>query len=379
MKFDTTCVHGFKNKFNSVGSINVPIFQTAPYKHSRMGDQSEYGYTRLDNPTREAAEGLVAALEGAKGALAFTSGMAAISAIAWIFEPGSHIIATDDLYGGAITLFRNYLSGIQVDFVNTSDINSIVSKIKSNTKAVYIETPTNPMMQVTDIAGVKEIMPKDALLIVDNTFLTPYFQRPLTLGADIVIHSGTKYLCGHNDTLCGFLVSNDTDLLEQLKSIRTTFGSPLAPMDSFLLIRGIKTLALRMEKAQQNAMEIAAWLCTHPKIKNTHYTGLQGHSGYDVMKKQTTGFGAMVSFEVDTKETAQKVLLGVKIITFAESLGGVETLITYPMENTHGEVPEAERMARGINDRLLRLSVGIENAADLIGDLEQALGKYEES
>ncbi|MCL1995993.1 MAG: PLP-dependent aspartate aminotransferase family protein [Defluviitaleaceae bacterium] len=376
MNIDTACVHGFKDKFNQVGSINVPIFQTVPYKHKQIGDLTEYGYTRLHNPTREAAETLVATLENAVGSLAFTSGMAAATTLFQLFDSKDHIISTEDLYGGTITLLNKYTvekNGVEIDFVNTGNISDIKAKIKPNTKAVFIETPTNPMMHVTDIAAVKAIMPKGALLIVDNTFLTPYFLQPLGLGADIVLHSGTKYLAGHNDTLCGFLVFKDTDLLDTIKLIRTTFGAPLAPMDSFLLIRGVKTLALRMERAQQNAMELAQWMTTHPKIKNVYYTGLPNHPGYDIMKKQASGFGAMISFEVDTAETAHKVLLGAKIITFAESLGGTETLLTYPMENTHGEVPEEERLARGINDRLLRLSVGIENIADLKSDLEQAL------
>ena len=377
MKIDTACIHGASNKHNQVGAINVPIFQTTPYKHQRIGDITEYGYSRQHNPTREAAEEIVATLEGGCGALAFTSGMAAMATVAQLFDNGDHIIATDDLYGGTINLFKNYTTkknGIEIDYVNTSNIDDIAAKIKPTTKAIYIETPTNPMMQVTDIAAVADITPNGAWLIVDNTFLTPYFQRPLALGADIVLHSGTKYLAGHNDTLCGFLVTKNSDLLEQLSTTRKTFGSPLAPMDSFLLIRGIKTLAVRMERAQQNAIELARWLYAHPKVRDIHYVGLPTHPSYEITKKQATGFGAMISFHVDTKQTAHKLLLGIKIITFAESLGGTESLLTYPILNTHSEVPQELRSARGINEKLLRLSVGIENIEDLKADLQQALG-----
>jgi cystathionine beta-lyase/cystathionine gamma-synthase len=310
-------------------------------------------------------------------ALAFSTGMAALTALMELFSPGDHIIVSDDLYGGTRRLFSSISSknGISFGFVNTSDSSLILSYIKPETKAIFIETPSNPLMQVTDIAAVSCIAKlHKLLLIVDNTFLTPYFQRPLNLGADIVIHSGTKYLGGHNDTLAGFLVTSDPDLSERLRYIYKTTGACLSPFDSWLLIRSIKTLAVRLEKQQQNAIQIAAWLSSHKKITALHYAGLPSHPGYPVSIRQSTGFGAMISFETDNADTARQLLERVSLIQYAESLGGVETLITYPMLQTHADVPEYERETKGINDRLLRLSVGLEAAEDLIFDLEQALG-----
>jgi len=301
--------------------------------------------------------------------------MAAVSALMELFSPGDHIIASDDIYGGSHRLFHNISmkNGIIFDFVNTSDVSLVESHIKPNTKAVYIETPTNPMMQVTDIVAVSKITKADGLrLIVDNTFLTPYFQNPLKLGADIVTHSGTKYLSGHNDTLAGFLVVKDGQLSEQLRFIYKTTGACLSPFDSWLLIRGIKTLAIRMEKQQENATILAHWLCTQKKIKAVHYVGLPTHPDYEISKRQSTGFGAMISFEVDCENTAKQILERVSLIRYAESLGGVETLITYPMLQTHADVPKEERDVKGINECLLRLSIGLESVQDLIADLSHA-------
>jgi len=265
-------------------------------------------------------------------------------------------------------------NGITFDFVNTSDINEVVNHIRPETKAIFIETPSNPMMKVTDIAAVSRIAKRyELLLIVDNTFLTPYFQNPISLGADIVIHSGTKYLSGHNDTLAGFIVVRTQELSEKLRFIYKTTGACLAPFDSWLMIRGIKTLAVRMEKQQENAMKLANWMCTHPKMKSVYYVGLPQHPDYEVSKRQARGFGAMISFEVDSEKTAVQMLERVKVVLYAESLGGVETLITYPMLQTHADIPKEEREAKGINERLLRISVGIECIDDIIADLEQAL------
>jgi cystathionine gamma-synthase len=273
-------------------------------------------------------------------------------------------------------LFR-YISeknGLIFDFVNTSDASIIEQYIKPETRAIFIETPTNPMMRVTDLAAISTISKAHHLLtIVDNTFLTPYFQNPILLGADIVIHSGTKYLCGHNDTLAGFAITATPELSEKLRFIYKTTGACLSPFDSWLLIRGIKTLPIRMEKQQENALKLANWLCSHPKIKKVYYVGLPTHPDYAVSLKQTTGFGAMISFEVDKEETAKKLLENVKLVLFAESLGGVETLITYPMLQTHADVPQDEREAKGINERLLRLSVGLEFIDNIIDDIKQAL------
>jgi len=376
MDIKTVCIHGSSIKYDTAGAISIPIFQSATFSHPGVGKSTGFDYSRQQNPTREHLEKTMAALEGGTDALAFSTGMAAVTALMELFSPGDHIIASDDLYGGTHRLFRHISqkNGIAVDFANTSDTGSIEPLIRPQTKAVFIETPTNPMMQITDIAAVANITKRRGLLlIVDNTFLTPYFQQPIKLGADIVVHSGTKYLGGHNDTLAGFLVVSDASLGERLRFIYKTTGACLSPFDSWLLIRGIKTLSVRMERQQENAMKIAGWLCTHPKIKNVYYAGLPSHPGYTVSIKQSSGFGAMISFETSDEATAVQLLERVKVIQYAESLGGAESLITYPMLQTHADIPKEEREAKGINERLLRLSVGLEYADDLIADLKQAL------
>ncbi|HAZ06238.1 MAG TPA: cystathionine gamma-synthase, partial [Acetobacterium sp.] len=364
------------NKYDNTGAISVPIFQTATFAHPGVGESTGYDYTRQQNPTREHLENILTRMEEGVDAMAFSSGMAAISAVMEIFSPGDHIIASDDLYGGSHRLFHHISikNGISFDLVDTTDLSLIEPLIRPNTRALFIETPTNPMMQVTDLAGVAEIARKHQLLLmVDNTFLTPYFQKPLKLGADIVIHSGTKYLGGHNDTIAGFVVTRDKTLADKLRFIFKTTGAGLAPFDSWLLIRGIKTLPIRMDRQQQNAGVIARWLCQQERIKAVHYVGLESHPSYEISKRQATGFGGMISFEVDSEKTAHHILEGVKLIQYAESLGGVESLITYPMLQTHGDIPEEQREAKGINSRLLRLSVGIESVNDLIDELDRVL------
>ncbi|HOA55070.1 MAG: PLP-dependent aspartate aminotransferase family protein [Acetivibrionales bacterium] len=376
MEFDTLCIHGNDTRYDSTGAISVPIFQSATFAHPGVGLSTGYDYSRLQNPTREHLEKTIAKLENGIDAMAFSTGMAAIAVLMELFCPGSHIIASDDLYGGSHRLFSHISAknGLSFDFVDTSDISKTAELIKPETKAIFVETPTNPMMQVTDLAAVSELCKQHGLLlIVDNTFLTPYFQKPLNFGADIVVHSGTKYLGGHNDTLAGFLVVSDEALSEKLRFIYKTTGACLSPFDSWLMIRGIKTLAVRMERQQENAVKIAQWLRTQKKIRSVHYVGLPAHPHYEVSMKQTTGFGAMISFETDSERTALDILEHVKVIQYAESLGGVESLITYPMLQTHADIPKQEREAKGINERLLRLSVGLEAASDLIADLEQAL------
>lgn len=376
MDFETLCIHGNNNKFDNTGAISVPIFQTATFAHPGVGESTGYDYTRQQNPTREHLENILTRMEEGVDAMAFSSGMAAISAVMEIFSPGDHIIASDDLYGGSHRLFHHISikNGISFDLVDTTDLSLIEPLIRPNTRALFIETPTNPMMQVTDLAGVAEIARKHQLLLmVDNTFLTPYFQKPLKLGADIVIHSGTKYLGGHNDTIAGFVVTRDKTLADKLRFIFKTIGAGLAPFDSWLLIRGIKTLPIRMDRQQQNAGVIARWLCQQERIKAVHYVGLESHPSYEISKRQATGFGGMISFEVDSEKTAHHILEGVKLIQYAESLGGVESLITYPMLQTHGDIPEEQREAKGINNRLLRLSVGIESVNDLIDELDRVL------
>lgn len=375
---ETRCVHGGEHRFqDSRESLSMPIYQTAAFGHPDLGHSPDrFYYTRLSNPTRTHLEETVSALEGAADTVAFTSGMAAITAVFELFSPGDRIVCSADLYGGTVLLFDSIekKNGLVLNMVDTTDLNAVRAAMTSGTRAIYIETPSNPMMNVTDIAACVEIAKEyGALLIVDNTFLSPYFQNPIALGADIVIHSGTKYLGGHNDTIAGFVCLADMTYSEKMHKIAYTLGATLSPFDSWLMIRGIKTLAVRMERAQENALAIARWLKTQPKVTRVYYVGLEEHPGYAVNSKQSRGSGAMLSFAVETPELAQQVLAKVKIITFAESLGGPESLITFPATQTHADVSPEDREKLGITDSFLRMSVGLENAQDLIDDLAQAM------
>lgn len=381
LDIDTKCLHledeeGYCNHY---GAISFPIYQTATYAHPAVGQSTGFDYSRLQNPTRQQLEKTVAGLENGIDALAFSSGMAAIAALMEIFKPGDHIITDADLYGGSIRLFDNISSknGIDITRIDCNKVD-IEGLIKDNTKAIYVETPTNPMMRVIDIEKVANIAKKyNLLLIIDNTFLSPYFQNPLNLGADIVIHSGTKFLGGHNDTIAGFVVTNREDISAKLRFIIKTVGSGLAPFDSWLILRGIKTLGIRMQKAQENAFSIVEYLQSEPKVKNVYYPGIVGSPGYEICKRQARGFGSMLTFEVESAALAKHILKYTKLIPFAESLGGVETLLTYPCTQTHADVPEEERIANGITDCVLRMSVGIEAAGDLIADLKYAIDSYD--
>ena len=366
---DSDCKH--------YGAISFPIYQTATYEHPEVGKSTGFDYSRLQNPTRQRLENVVAKLEHGLDALAFSSGMAAITALMEVFKPGDHLITDVDLYGGSIRLFDNINAKNGIEFTRIDCSSADVEKyIKDNTKAIYIETPTNPMMRVVDIEKVAKIAKShDLMLIVDNTFLSPYFQNPLDLGADVVIHSGTKFLGGHNDTLAGFVVTSREDVAEKLRFIIKTVGSGLAPFDSWLILRGIKTLGIRMEKAQSNALEIVKYLQSESKVKNVYYPGIEGTKGYEICKRQARGFGSMITFEVESADLAKHILKYTKLIPFAESLGGVETLLTYPCTQTHADVPEEERIANGITDCVLRMSVGIEDVEDLIEDLKSAIRK----
>lgn len=381
-QFSTKCIYGDGSgpDCDQSGAVSFPIYQTATFAHVGVGESTGYDYSRLQNPTREQLEKVVAALENGKDALAFSSGMAAITAMMEIFSPGDHIITDSDLYGGSIRLF-NHISkknGISFSHVDCAR-DSIEPFIHENTKAVLIETPSNPMMNVTDIRKIAEITKKhNILFIVDNTFLSPYFQNPLDLGADIVLHSGTKYLGGHNDTIAGFVVTSSTEISDKLRFIIKTVGSGLAPFDSWLLLRGIKTLALRMEAAQRNALAIVDWLQKEKKVTKVYYPGIQGTKGYEICKSQARGFGSMITFETESVELAENILNRVRLIRFAESLGGVETLITYPITQTHADVPKEVLAANGITDRILRLSVGIEDTRDLLEELRRVFYEGEE-
>lgn len=382
LSIETKCLHLEKSENIDetaaclhYGAISFPIYQTATYAHPGVGKSTGFDYSRLQNPTREQLEKIICALEHGTDAVALSSGMAAIALLMEIFKPGDHLIVDSDLYGGTIRLFDNVSIKNGINFTRANCANDNVEElIKPETKAIYIETPTNPMMNVTDIQAMAEIAHRhNLLLIVDNTFMSPYFQTPLDLGADVVVHSGTKFLAGHNDTLAGFIIVKDEALKEKLRFLIKTTGSGLPPFDSWLVLRGIKTLAVRMEKAQENAAKIVEWLKTQKCVTKVIYPGLSEHPGYKVMKKQSRGFGAMVTFRLNTVEKALSVLEKVRLIKYAESLGGVETLITYPTTQTHADVPEELRLKNGITPETLRLSVGIENADDLIADLAQAL------
>ncbi len=387
LSIETKCVHleeegqnndgqpACREDSNHYGSISFPIYQTATYAHPGVGKSTGFDYSRLQNPTREQLEKIVCQLEGGTDAFALSTGMAAITLLMELFKPGDHMIVDSDLYGGTIRLFDNVSSknGIKFTRANCS-IDDVESLITPATKAIYIETPTNPMMNVTDIAAMAKIAHvHNLLLVVDNTFMSPYFQNPLELGADIVVHSGTKFLAGHNDTLAGFIITKNPEINERLRFLIKTTGSGLAPFDSWLVLRGIKTLGIRMEKAQSNADKIARWLKTQRSVTKVIYPGLEEHPGHKIMQRQSRGFGSMVTFRLTSTEKALSVLEKVRLIKYAESLGGVETLITYPTTQTHADVPEELRLKNGITPETLRLSVGIENIDDLISDLQQAL------
>ena len=373
---NTRCLHleETEGKTDNYGALSFPIYQTATYAHPGVGQSTGYDYSRLQNPTREHLEKVVASLEKGTEAFALSSGMAAITMLFELFKPGDHIITESDLYGGSIRLFDNVSSKNSYEFTNLNCSEAdIESEIRPNTKAIFIETPTNPMMNVSDIGKIADIAHRHGLLlIVDNTFLSPYFQNPLELGADVVVHSGTKFLGGHNDTLAGFIVTSNEEVIERLRFLIKTTGAGLPPFDSWLILRGIKTLGVRMEKAQANATILANWLKECNIVTKVFFPGLKEHPGHEIMKKQARGFGSMITFNVDTEEHALKVLEKVKMIKFAESLGGTETLITYPTTQTHADVSEEVRLKNGITPCTLRLSVGIEDVEDLIAELENA-------
>lgn len=375
MRFETTCIHGGYQP-DATGSVTVPIYVSTAFAHPEVGQSTGYDYSRSQNPTREQLEKTLAALEEGCDALAFTSGMAAIACVLELFKPGDHIIYSADLYGGSIRLFNeiSQKNGISFSALDTGDLHAVKAAIQTQTKAIYIETPSNPTMQITDIKSLCELAHKYHLLvIVDNTFLTPYFQKPLTLGADIVIHSGTKYLAGHNDVLAGFIITAHKEQADRLHFLHKTIGACLSPFDCWIVSRGLKTLPLRMERHATSALRIAKWLSKQPKIRKVYYPGLVSSPRQEINSKQTTGFGGMISFEVDSEDTAIQLLKQLKLILFAESLGGTESLITYPLLQTHCDIPKEECAAKGINERLLRLSVGLENVNDLIADLKQGL------
>ncbi len=374
---ETRCQHltDELRKDRAFGALSYPIYQTSTFVHKEVGVSTGFDYSRLQNPTREQLERTVASLEKGKRALAFSSGMAAITAAMELFVPGDHILIEKDLYGGSVRLFQNINQKNGLEFTSVDfSVEDPTPYIKENTKAIFVETPSNPMMHVIDLEKLGTLTKeRKLLLIVDNTFLSPYLMNPIDFGADIVVHSGTKYLGGHNDLLAGFLVTAREDLAEKLEFILKTTGGNLAPFDSWLTLRGIKTLSVRMKQSEENAHKIAEFLLDQPGITKVLYPGLKDHPGHEIIKRQSRGFGAVLTFEVDTVERAHYILNNLKIIQFAESLGGTESLITYPRTQTHADLSEEERLSVGITDRVLRLSVGIENVEDLILDLKNVL------
>ena len=375
--FSTRAVHGYGAFPDPAGAVSTPIYQSATFGHPALHQSTGFAYSRCGNPTVLELEDTVALLEGGLKALAFCSGMAAISCMAKLFESGDTVLVSDDVYGGTHRLLQDvYASRYGIDFrpIDFRDLAAVEAACEEGVAAFFVETPTNPTMKVADLRALAELAhANDALLIVDNTFLTCYFQRPLELGADLVVYSGTKYLCGHNDVICGFLVIRDERLLEHVFMDYMSEGDALGPFDAWLMLRSLKTMALRLDAQQANALKVCSFLKGHPHVERVLYVGDPDHPDFDLTRSQSSGFGAMISFYTDTAARAARVLERVEVITFAESLGGVESLVTYPAIQTHGSVPAPTRERLGITDTLLRLSVGVEDAADLIADLEQAL------
>ncbi|MCJ1908112.1 bifunctional cystathionine gamma-lyase/homocysteine desulfhydrase [Planococcus ruber] len=376
MKPKTRLIHGGIFGDEATGAVSTPIYQVSTYKQEAVGKFKGYEYSRTGNPTRHALEELIADVEYGHAGFAFGSGMAAISSVMMLFSAGDHIILTDDVYGGTYRVVNKVLNrfGLEFTFVDTGDLEAIEAAVKENTKAIFIETPTNPLLKVTDIEAVSAYAKsKNLLTIVDNTFMTPYLQNPLKLGADIVLHSATKYIGGHSDVVAGLVVVNSEQLATDLHFVQNSVGAILGPQDSWLLMRGLKTLGIRMEEAVSNAQKIAEFLDQHEAVNAVIYPGLPNHTGHELMKKQATGFGAMISFDVGSKEKADELLAKLRYFTLAESLGAVESLISVPAQMTHASIPVERRGELGILEGLVRISVGIEDVEDLIEDLENAL------
>jgi cystathionine gamma-synthase len=377
---DTILVRGASPFEPHTGAVSTPIYQSATFRHPGLFQSTGFDYSRALNPTRLELERTIALAEGGKYGLAFATGMGAISSLIKLYKPGDHLIVSEDLYGGTYRLFSEYYRpyGFSFSWVDTSNLDLVKKALRDETRAIFIETPSNPMMKVSDIGACAELIHRrGGRLLVDNTFLSPYFQNPLSLGADLVVHSGTKYLAGHNDTLAGFIVHSDDALEEPLRNVQKSEGASLAPFDAWLALRGLKTLALRMERCQENAFRIARWLREHKRVDRVFYTGFEDHPQYALTRSQCRGYGGMVSFYLKNAADVPVLLKSLSLILFAESLGGVESLITYPLVQTHGAIPEEMRLSAGVNDRLIRLSAGIEDGEDLIRDLEAAFGQCE--
>ncbi|KYG27477.1 bifunctional cystathionine gamma-lyase/homocysteine desulfhydrase [Priestia endophytica] len=376
MRKKTKLIHGGISTDKETGAVSIPIYHSSTYKQEEPGEPKEYEYARTGNPTRFAVEELIKDLEEGERGFAFSSGMAAITSVVLLFQKGDHFLLSDDVYGGSFRVITKVLSrfGIEATFVDTSKVENIEPAIKKNTKAIFIETPTNPLLKITNIKEAAAIAKRYNLLtIVDNTFSTPYWQNPLTLGADIVLHSATKYLGGHSDVVAGLAVVNNKKLGDDLHFVQNSTGAILSPHDSWLLMRGIKTLGIRMEEHEQNAREIVDFLVQHKEVKNVYYPGLSSHPNHSIAVTQARGFGGMISFEVESEEKARAIVKKTKYFTLAESLGAVESLISIPALMTHASIPKERREQLGITDGLIRISVGLEDKDDLIEDLKEAL------
>ena len=378
MGFSTTAIHAGNAPDPTTGAVAVPIYQTSSYAQDGLGQHKGYEYARTQNPTRAAVEANIAALEGARFGYAFASGMAAIDAVLRLVKAGDHVVVSDNTYGGTYRLFSRVLTnyGVEFSFVDTTDAGNVEAALRDNTRMVYVETPTNPVMMVTDLQAVSDIAHARGVRVVcDNTFLSPYLQRPLEFGVDIVLHSTTKYLNGHSDGVGGIVVLNDEQDAEWLKFIQNSAGAILSPFDSWLVLRGTKTLALRMEQHDKNGRAVAAFLEEHPKVQKLYYPGSLSHRQHELAKRQQRGFGGMVSFDVGSLQNARLVLEGTRLCTLAESLGAVESLISHPATMTHASVLPETRARLGITDGLVRISVGVEDVDDIIADLDQALAQ----
>ena len=375
-RFSTICIHAGQQPDEATGAIITPIYQTSTYVQEEVGKHKGYEYARTQNPTRAALEANIAAIEGGRAGYAFASGMAAINAIASMLKAGDHVVVTDNTYGGTFRLFDKVLTkfGLTFSYVDTSRLDLVDQAMTPQTRMLFVETPTNPVLRLTDLAGVAAIATKHgAALVVDNTFASPVLQRPIELGADMVVHSTTKYLNGHSDSVGGIVVAVKDEHIEWLKFIQNAAGAILSPFDSWLVLRGTKTLALRMRQHNENGMRLADYLDRHPKVKRTIYPGLKSHPQHDLAARQMRGFGGMLTFELESEAAARAMLAKLRLMSLAESLGGVETLISHPASMTHASVPADRRAEIGLTDAMVRISAGVEDAEDLIADLAQAL------
>ncbi len=378
MKFSTEAIHAGQEPDTATGAVTVPIYQTSTYAQEGLGRHKGFEYACTQNPTRMALERNLAALENGKACFAFASGMAATNAVMTLLKSGDHVIVSDNTYGGTFRLFDKVLRnfGLEFSYVDAREPHNVEEAARAETRMVFIETPTNPVMSLVDIRAVSEITRRRGVrLVVDNTFMSPFFQRPLDMGADIVVHSTTKYLNGHSDSVGGAVILNDEEDIRMMAFIQNAAGAILSPMDSWLVMRGTKTLAVRMRQHDENGRIVAQFLAEHPKIQKVYYPGLESHPQYELARRQMSGFGGMIAFETGSLENARQVLESVRLCTLGESLGGVETLISHPATMTHASVPEPERNRLGITDGLVRVSVGIEDVEDIIADLDQALSR----